>query len=185
LRKILALAVFIVAFRYSVRAQQPSVSRTSDIVISMLPTSSRDTFTISIQNAGSHPLSVDLGGGCGDQITVSSVHYRLTSIVGLLMKFDEIAAPCAGTVSYLIPDLRPGEHYQYDLNLNHTNIDPAILRVVLSSEDPWRLQAMIDGQKGIDDHRGWRLKTKYPLWRGSSVSKPIELWPPGSHPPRR
>ena len=163
-------------------SQQPSQHR-PEIKISVAATKDPNTFTISIRNVSHHGLSLVLGDLCAENI--DSVSYRLTNYMLVEVRFAELGRPCGGNVGALMANLAPGECYTYDMHLDETTLagDDALLHAVTEGKYSYRLQAIVDGQKGInaEEWMGGIDKTaKYPLWRKTAASAWIPFPSPAS-----
>jgi hypothetical protein len=156
------------------QAPQPN----PEIKIFVAPTNDPGAFTIAMRNVSQHGISVVLGEGCsGSSRDITSITYRLINYMQVEINFREVGGPgCGGNLRVVMADLAPGECYTYDMHLHNTTLaaDEALMHAVTAGKYAYKLQALVDGQEGIDNEK-WlgdfvNKVAKYPLWRGHAAS---------------
>jgi hypothetical protein len=175
---LLLLALSLVLLSRDGLSQGPSETA-SEVRISIAPTKDPNIFTISLRNVSHHGLSLDLGGGCESDSDITAVSYRLISEGVVTINFEETGSipPCSA-VLYRIADLAPAECYTYNMHLDHTTLffDEGLVHAATAGHHFYRLQALANGEKGVDSEQWTKAiekMAKYPLWRGSATSKSV------------
>jgi hypothetical protein len=174
------------AITYAQTSHQPPQPN-PEIKISVASTKDPNTYTVSLRNVSQHGLSVVLGEGCsGSSKDITSITYRLSNYMMVSIDFVELGRPCAGNLRVVMADLAPGERYTYEMQLDDTTLfgDENLVRAVSAGKYSYKLQALVDGQKAIDDEK-WlgdfvNKAARFPLWHGHAVSDCVPFPSPKS-----